>query len=345
MAKDEPGAQGDLFVLEQSVDQEQSVVKSVNPRDYDKVIVAFSGGKDSLACVLHLLESGVSRDRIELWHHDIDGNAEPFMDWPVTAAYCRAVADALGLPIYFSWREGGFLREMLRSDAPTGGVVTQTPDGDLYLPSKGDRLGTRLKFPQVSASLSTRWCSSYLKIDVAARAITGQARFRSGNYLMVTGERAEESANRAKYAEVEPHRATTRARRVDQCRAVLHWPEAKVWEIIERHRIRPHPAYLIGLSRVSCMWCIFGSKAQWATGRAMAPAAFAKVAGYERQFGVTIRRDGSITQAADAGVPLEAPADLVAQATSETYDQPVILEPHETWVLPKGAFGEACGPT
>ena len=337
MAKED--MQTDLFGFE------PKLVESVNPHLYERVIVAFSGGKDSLACLLHLLELGVPKSKIELWHHAIDGNGEPFMDWPITESYCKAVAKAFDLPLYFSWRIGGFEREMCRDDAATAGVITESPDGDLLLPSKGDKLGTRLKFPQVGASLSTRWCSAYLKIDVAARAITGQERFQAGKFLMVTGERAEESSNRAKYKTLEPHKSTTRMRKVDQWRAVLGWTETQVWEIIERHGIRPHPSYLIGLSRVSCMLCIFASKNQWATVEKIAPVQFGKVAYYEKKFGVTIRRDGPVTQASNAGTPLQASSELTDLATSDDYNIPVILAASEVWKIPKGAFGEACGPT
>jgi hypothetical protein len=35
--------------------------------------VAFSGGKDSVAAVLDLKERGVAMERVELWHHEVDG--------------------------------------------------------------------------------------------------------------------------------------------------------------------------------------------------------------------------------------------------------------------------------
>ena len=38
-----------------------------------KIIVAFSGGKDSVAMVLYLLDLGIDKSRIELHHHLVDG--------------------------------------------------------------------------------------------------------------------------------------------------------------------------------------------------------------------------------------------------------------------------------
>ena len=71
-----------------------------NLRSYDTIVVAFSGGKDSIASLIALIEAGVPPERIELYHHDVDGGADAFMDWPSTTAYCHAVASAFGVPLY-----------------------------------------------------------------------------------------------------------------------------------------------------------------------------------------------------------------------------------------------------
>ena len=66
--------------------------------EYDLIVVLISGGKDSVACYLKLLELGVPKERIEFWHHDIDGgHPSRRMDWKCTQNYVKALADAEGL--------------------------------------------------------------------------------------------------------------------------------------------------------------------------------------------------------------------------------------------------------
>ena len=315
---------------------------------YDHVLVGFSGGKDSLGCVLDLLDRGVPRDRIELWHHDIDGHGAAFMDWGSTAAYCRAVAEALGLRILFSWREGGFLREMLRENALTAPAVFERADGTVGRSGgiKGKE-STRLQFPQVSPDLNVRWCSGKLKIDVMDSAIRGDDRFVGKRTLVVTGERAQESANRARYATFEPHRSNVMKRHVDHWRPIHGWDEKRVWDVIRRHGVVPHPAYVLGWSRLSCMCCIFGGADQWATIQAVFPERFEEIARREASFGKTIHRTLTVRERAAMGTPYPAALarrELAAAADRPEWTAPVLVDPAE-WVLPAGAFGEGAGPT
>src|SRR5262245_40274424 len=74
---------------------------TIRPLDwYDRFLVSFSGGKDSTALALGLLQRGVPKERIILMHQHVDGEpsvVQPFMDWPCTEGYCRTFAQALGL--------------------------------------------------------------------------------------------------------------------------------------------------------------------------------------------------------------------------------------------------------
>lgn len=112
---------------------------------------------------MYLLENGIPKDRIELWHQDIDGRDKTFFDWEITPDYCRRFAEAFGVKIYFQWKEGGFKREMLRDNTKTAPTYFETQDGIIgKIGGTKESLGTRLRFPQVSADLTVRWCSSYL---------------------------------------------------------------------------------------------------------------------------------------------------------------------------------------
>lgn len=316
-------------------------------QEYDRIVVFFSGGKDATACVLHLLELGVERSKIELHHHLVDGEEgrEHFMDWPVTTAYCRAFASAFGLKISFSWKEFGFKGEMLRKDTPTARTfIPVEGQGTIAIGGKGPT-GTRCKFPQISASLTTRWCSSYLKISCGDAYINNNDKFLHAKTLVITGERAQESASRAKYKVTERHRTDRRngrlRRLVDHWRPVHAWTEKQVWDIIARHKVNPHHAYRLGWGRVSCMKCIFGGPNQWASVRVIDPIGFEKILQHEIAFGVTIHRQRNVAEQADRGTPYVMARELINASMSTDYKEPIFVD---DWILPAGAFGEGCGP-
>ena len=163
--------------------------------EYDLIVVLFSGGKDSAAAYLKLLELGVPKDKIELWHHDIDGgHPTRRMDWPVTQAYVRAFAAAENVKLRVSCRVNGFFGELYRVGASY--PIEYEDEGKIKIcrhsktQIESDRLrkellqvldpvdqevlkeyGQRLKFPAKCGDLSRRWCSAYLKIDVASAVL------------------------------------------------------------------------------------------------------------------------------------------------------------------------------
>lgn len=326
------------------------------PEYYDKIIVSDSGGKDSLACLLHVLEKTDDalldrvRPRIELWHQDVEGeNPDPIMDWPCTMDYVTATANSLNLTLVTSWRDGGFMREMNRQDETTAGV-TYVRDGQrVHLPNVRGIRGTRGKFPQKTSDLSVRWCSAALKIDVAARVLANDPACQDQKILFITGERAQESGARANLLPAEVHRASTRKRVVTHWRPILHWKEDEVWRIIQRWRIRPHPAYLIGFGRVSCMACIFADKDQWASIRLLAPERFQKLVLKEEAVGVTIDRRLSLPMQADLGTEFVSAAPerwkRIALGQERFTPEMFFLPTAERWTTPPGAYKRCSGPT
>lgn len=334
---------------------------------YDHIIVSFSGGKDSVACVLYLLELGVPPERIELWHQCVDGRPnvdERLWDWPCTESYCEAFAEMFGMRLLYQWKEKGFLGEMTRLDRPTAPASFQMLDGSIGTAGGEGKPGTRLAFPAMSADLMTRWCSAYLKIDVAKKVFTNDPRFEGTRSLIVTGERRQESGNRSRYAEATDY-GSTKKRTVHQWRAILPWFEEDVWEIMERYRVRPHPAYYLGWSRVSCLPCIFGDPNQWATIGEIAPRLLKRLAGLEDKFYVAareipnhpfahdpnfngfLRRGESLPEAAMRGQSYAIPygSKYLRLGLSERLPADYVHVERGEWEMPMGAYGHSGGPT
>lgn len=162
--------------------------------DYDLVVILFSGGKDSTACYYKLLEMGVPKEKIELWHHDIDGgHPSRRMDWRCTQNYVKSFADVEEVPLRVSYRVNGFFGELYRIGAsepvewidPETGEIMRCKLSPNYIKCQKlkeqatedmeetlKKYGFRMKFPAKSGDLSRRWCSAYLKIAVADSVIS-----------------------------------------------------------------------------------------------------------------------------------------------------------------------------
>lgn len=162
--------------------------------EYDLIVVLISGGKDSVACYLKLIELGVPKEKIEFWHHDIDGgHPTRRMDWKCTQNYVKALADAEGVKLRVSYRVNGFFGELYRIGAsepiewidPDTGEIRQCKLSSNYLKCRElkeqateemeellKQYGYRMKFPAKTGNLSRRWCSAYLKICVADTVVS-----------------------------------------------------------------------------------------------------------------------------------------------------------------------------
>jgi len=294
--------------------------------EYDLVAILLSGGKDSIACYYKLLELGVPKEKMEFWHHDIDGgNPERRMDWKCTQNYVRSFAAAEGVKLRLSWRVNGFFGELYRIGAsepvewldPDTGEVRQCRLSRNYLQCREikekaademdtqlRKFGYRMKFPAKTGDLSRRWCSAYLKIMVADTVmsnlsrlqelgISGEKNRKSENVkiLVVSGERRGESKGRSKYNEIEIHRTNAPAkahRIVHQWRPVIDYSERDVWEVLKRHRVNPHPCYRAGWNRCSCAMCIFSTPKLFAGIREIYPNEFRKLKNDEEILGFTL---------------------------------------------------------
>jgi len=312
---------------------------------YDKFIFSTSGGKDSLAMILYLLENGADPSKMELWHQSIDGRYDThksFFDWPSTDGYVAKLAEHLNIPLSYQWREYGFYGELHRENQRTNDVRFERFGVLGHLPSSPfGQESTRLRWPAKTASLTTRWCSAYLKIDVASRALNNMPDLKGKKILFITGERREESTARSKYNESELHRTNSKSRLVHHWRAIIDQNEQWVWNIIQRHGILPHPVYYLGFPRLSCRSCIFFSKDHWATLKEVSPEVVTMLSGVEENLNFKLDNKFTINELTQMGRSLLIPENhqYVKMAVSD-FSGSVTTN---NWIIPTGAFGHGGG--
>lgn len=351
---------------------------------YDVVLALFSAGKDSVASVLNLIELGVPKEKIVLIHHDLDGGSDKRVDWPLTKPYCKAFAEAIGIPsLRFSYREQGFFGELFRKGA-SHPVVFEDADGTLKRkePKAWERsqelkelirqaeiednmenleayetelrsYGYRFKFPAKAADLETRYCSAKLKIEVCSVAIAHQLDTKMNcKILVVSGERRGESVNRSRYNMMELHRthAPTRNKRiVHHFRNVIDFSERDVWEVLRRNRVVPHACYSVGWSRASCSCCIFSGPSHFKGLQEILPDTYNAIRSAEIELGFTLDAKKNLDEYvgnAKSCVDRSNARALHQLVTGEITPEDIILPDGVEWTFPAGAFrhAETAGP-
>ena len=194
-------------------------------------VLSDSGGKDSQAMRI-LVRWHVPQNRRMVIHASL-GDVE----WPGALSHAHAGALRDGVPFKVARARKTFFEMVHRRAA-------SRPDAPCW-PSAGNRQ-----------------CTSDLKRDPINREVRRYMKARGlKKVVMCMGIRAEESPGRAK---LEPLRFSKRnslaGREWWEWLPIHALSREQVFAVIEAAGETPHPAYAAGNDRLSCMFCILGSK-------------------------------------------------------------------------------------
>jgi 3'-phosphoadenosine 5'-phosphosulfate sulfotransferase (PAPS reductase)/FAD synthetase len=127
------------------------------------------------------------------------------------------------------------------------------------------------------------------------------------------GMRAAESPARAKMVAFEHDKASSNSRRhVDKWLPLHDWTAAQVWERIRESKVRHHPAYDLGMPRLSCVFCIYAPRDALLLAGEHNPELLAEYVSVERLIRHKFKADLAIEEIQDAlarGERAAKPAD------------------------------------
>lgn len=210
------------------------------------VAIGVSGGKDStavaFASVAYLDQIGHTGRRL-LIHSDL-GRVE----WQDSLPTCERLAQTLGLELVVVRRQAGDLLDRWQTRWQNN--VTRYANLECV----------KLILPWSTASM--RFCTSELKTAIISRELI--RRFPGETIISVSGIRRDESPNRAKAPITKPQpRLTSVTHGTDgiDWHPILDWHIDDVWACLDEHNFARHEAYdVYGSTRVSCVFCILGSR-------------------------------------------------------------------------------------
>lgn len=314
-------------------------VETPDLTSYDWIVISSSAGKDSLAMldyVCGLAEAAGVLDRVVVVHCDL-GRVE----WKGTRELAEQQAERYGVPCLVVWRRQGDLLQQIermgffprpatryctsdhkraqifRTFTALANETIAARDGDLL-----EQVEARGMWP----SPKQRYCTSDQKRAQVHRVYTALANRAAGAHLglkrsgMPTqrilscqGMRAEESPGRSKLpAFRRDDRASNGRKTVDNWLPIHGWTVDQVWKRIGASRAAGlvHPAYALGMPRLSCCFCIFAPKAALMLAGKHNPELLDQYVAVEQKIGHRFRVDLSLADVRDALRRGEEPGEI-----------------------------------
>jgi 3'-phosphoadenosine 5'-phosphosulfate sulfotransferase (PAPS reductase)/FAD synthetase len=270
--------------------------------DYDFILVNSSAGKDSQAMLDLIAEmakdQGVS-ERVIVVHADL-GRVE----WEGTKELAAEQAAA------YDFRFEVVSREL-------GDLLDQVEQRHASNQAKGK---DHAPWPSSEA----RWCTSDQKTSQVLKFMTrlvSEAKLgRQARILNCLGIRAQESPARAKKAAFElDKKATNGLRHVDRWLPIFTWTAKDVWARIRQSGVRHHEAYDLGMSRLSCCFCVMASYADLVIATRANPELAAEYQAVEERTGYTMVKGRSMLDLITAAAqPSDGPVALYEDAADDS---------------------------
>lgn len=242
-------------------------------RKFRWIVINSSGGKDSVAALVAMMQmahaQGIPRDRFVVSHQDLGD-----MEWPGVKELVQKQADVFGLRTEFSKYRNKEGQELTLLD---------------YVRKRG-------KWP----SSKQRYCTSDFKRGPGSRIITKLRREDPGHILQVFGFRSDESPSRKrKEVMTQNKRISTKRWEVWDYLPIHRMTEEDVYNTCKQYQMPMHPAYELGMPRLSCCFCIFAPKAALMVAGKHNPELLDDYVEVEQEIGHTFRQDLTLESVRD----------------------------------------------